>query len=289
MGRMKGAGSIGPFDRGGLGWKRILALGGLLAAVGAVSYLDQFVAGAIDLKLVYFLIVLSAAVLMPLTVALLMAAAVAVVSGAIGGTSGLPLTIDIFSRGLIYGYAVLLTGNWERERQRLMRMSRIDELTGLYNLRALREQLPAWLGPAARTGRTMCVLMLDIDGFKAVNDHLGHSAGNEVLRDVATVLRGAVRIGDSVFRFGGDEFVVLLSDTDAPGARLVAARIQGTHHAMRQVEPASGYGVSISVGIAAFPKDGRTPEDLLAHADVALYQAKRGPGEIVEYQASAAA
>jgi diguanylate cyclase (GGDEF)-like protein len=277
-----------PLEANRLGYRRILALAGLLVAVGAVGYLDQYVGGALDLRLVYFMVALTAAVLLPLPVALLLVVAVAVISGAMGGQSGVPLLVDVFSRGLIYGYAVILTGHWERERRRLARMSRIDDLTGLYNPRALREQLPAWLGPAARTGRAMTLLMLDIDGFKAVNDHLGHNAGNELLREVAGVLRGAVRVGDAVFRFGGDEFVVLLSDTEAEGARLVAKRFQETHHAMRQVEPASGYAVSFSVGMATFPKDGKSPEDLLAHADSALYQAKRsGHGAIVRYDPAA--
>ncbi|HYM49482.1 MAG TPA: GGDEF domain-containing protein [Candidatus Limnocylindrales bacterium] len=274
-------------DAHGLGYRRILWLTGLLAAIAAVGYLDQYGAGGLDLSLVYFMVALSAAVLLPLPIALLIAVAAAVISGALSGAAGLPLLINVCSRALIYGYATILTGRWEAERRRLSRMSRIDDLTGLYNPRALREQLPAWLGPAARTGRAMTLLMLDIDGFKAVNDHLGHSAGNELLREVAGVLRGAVRVGDAVFRFGGDEFVVLLSDTDGAGARVVAQRIQDTYHAMRQVEPASGYSVSFSIGMATFPKDGATPDSLLAHADVALYQAKRsGHGAIVEFRAT---
>lgn len=268
---------------------RILALAGLLLAVAAVGYLDR-VAGSLDPTLVYFMVALTGAVLLPLPVALLLAVAVAVVSSVLSGATELPLLVNLASRALIYGYAALLTGRWEGERQRLARMSRIDDLTGLYNPRALREQLPAWLGPAARTGRPMTVLMLDVDGFKAVNDHLGHGAGNEVLRDVAGVLRRAVRVGDAVFRFGGDEFVVLLSDTAAPGAWVVARRIQETYHAMRQIEPATGYSVSFSVGMASFPGAGATADDLLAHADSALYQAKRaGGGAIVQYEPAASA
>jgi diguanylate cyclase (GGDEF)-like protein len=267
-----------------IGWRRLVALAVLLAAVGAVAFLAHVVAGGLDLELLYFMIVLSAALLLPRAVVLALALAVAVVSAGLSGTRGVTLGVSLVSHALIYGYAALLTVRWEQERQRLLRMSRVDDLTGLFNLRALREQLPAWLGPAVRTQRNMAIVMLDVDGFKAVNDHLGHQSGNEVLRDVANVLRISIRVGDSVFRFGGDEFVILLSDTDAAGARVVAERIQKTYHDMHQTLPASGLSVSLSIGVAVFPRDGATPQALLARADEALYQAKRrGHGQVVEY------
>jgi diguanylate cyclase (GGDEF)-like protein len=182
----------------------------------------------------------------------------------------------------MYGYAALLTSNWEQERRRLMRMSRIDELTGLYNLRALTEQLPIWLGPAARTGRRMAVVMMDVDQFKSVNDRLGHGVGNELLKEVANLLRFAVRVGDEPFRFGGDEFVLLLSDTDGPGAMVVAKRIQDVYRSMGQTLKGTNVEVSFSIGIAVFPDDGTEPEILLERADEALLEAKRsGAGKIV--------
>jgi diguanylate cyclase (GGDEF)-like protein len=190
----------------------------------------------------------------------------------------------------MYGYAALLTSNWEQERRRLMRMSRIDGLTGLRNLRALQEQLPTWLGPAARTGRRMALMMMDVDGFKDVNDHLGHGVGNELLKEVANLLRFAVRVGDEPYRFGGDEFVLLLSDADAQGAQIVATRIQEIYRSMGQTLRGTDVQVSFSIGIAIFPDDGSTPEMLLARADEALYAAKRsGPGKVARYEAAAAA
>jgi len=268
---------------------RILALGLLLAAVAAVAYLDHVMARAFDLTLVYFSLVLTAAVLLPQSVAIAIAAAVALVSVGINQSSGPTLLVNAGARFLLYGYVSLLTSRWEHERQRLHRMSRIDELTGLYNLRALREQLPEWLGPAVRTGRSMAILMLDVDGFKAVNDRLGHGVGNDLLREIASILRFATRVGDVSFRFGGDEFILLLSDTDAAGADVVARRIQTIYEEKGQTLRDGTVKVAVSAGIAAFPADGRTSEELLTHADQALYAAKRtGRGCVTRYQSLAA-
>ena len=280
----------GPVLREAVGVRRVIGLVVLLAAVAAVAYLERSVAGAFDLRLLYFLIVLSAAILLPRVLAMTVAGAVAVISTGVSGAVGMALAINGITHLLMYGYAALLTNNWEQERRRLMRMSRVDDLTGLYNLRALKEQLPIWLGPAARTGRRMTVMMMDIDGFKNVNDRLGHGAGNDLLKEVANLLRFAVRVGDEPFRFGGDEFVLLLADADVQGAMVVATRIQEIYRSMGQTLRGTDVNVSFSIGLAVFPEDGATPEDLLARADQALYDAKHtGEGKIVRYRAQTAA
>jgi diguanylate cyclase (GGDEF)-like protein len=228
--------------------------------------------------------------LLPRMLALAIAAAVAIVSVGVVGATGTALIVNTLTHLLMYGYAALLTSNWEQERRRLMKLSRVDGLTGLRNLRALQEQLPTWLGPAARTGRRMAVMMMDVDGFKTVNDRLGHGQGNELLKEVANLLRFAVRVGDEPYRFGGDEFVLLLSDADGEGAHIVATRIQEIYRSMGQTLRGTDVQVSFSIGIAVFPDDGATPEVLLARADEALYAAKRsGSGKIARYEASAAA
>ena len=276
--------------RAALGIRRVLGLAVLLAAVAAVAYLEHSFGAGFDLRLLDFLIVLCAAILLPRLLALAVAAGVAIVSVGVSGAQGNALVINGVTHLLMYGYAALLTNNWEQERRRLMRMSRIDELTGLHNLRALQEQMPTWLGPAARTGRQMAVMMMDLDGFKAVNDRLGHGVGNELLKEVSNLLRFAVRVGDEPFRFGGDEFVLLLSDADAAGARVVAQRIQDIYRTMGQTLRGTDVDVSFSIGIAVFPKDGATADILLRHADDALLEAKRsGPAAIVRYQEKAAA
>jgi diguanylate cyclase len=280
----------GPLLRDGIGIRRIIGLALLLTAVAAVAYLERSLGGSLDLRLLYFLIVLCAAILLPRLVALAVAAAVAVVSVGISGVEGNILIINGLTHLLMYGYAALLTNNWEQERRRLMRMSRVDELTGLHNLRALQEQLPTWLGPAARTGRRMAVMMMDVDGFKSVNDRLGHAVGNELLKEVANLLRFAVRVGDEPYRFGGDEFVLLLSDADGPGALVVASRIQDIYRSMGQTLRGTDVDVTFSIGVAVFPQDGTTPEALLERADEALLEAKRsGPAKIVRYQVRPAA
>jgi diguanylate cyclase len=276
--------------RAALGIRRIIGLALLLAAVAAVAYLEESFGGAFDLRLLDFLIVLSGAILLPRLLALAVAASVAVVSVGVSGVQGNALLVNGITHLLMYGYAALLTNNWEQERRRLMRMSRIDELTGLHNLRALQEQMPTWLGPAARTGRQMAVMMMDVDGFKSVNDRLGHGVGNELLKEVSNLLRFAVRVGDEPFRFGGDEFVLLLSDADGAGARVVAQRIQDIYRTMGQTLRGTDVEVSFSIGIAVFPKDGATGEVLLQRADDALLEAKRSAaGSIVRYQERAAA
>ena len=280
----------GPVLRQAVGVRRVIGLAILLAAVSAVAYLEHTIGGSLDLRLLYFLIVLCGAILLPRLLALAVATSVAVVSVGISGVQGLTLAINELTHILMYGYAALLTNNWEQERRRLMRMSRIDELTGLYNLRALKEQLPVWLGPAGRTGRRMAVMMIDLDGFKEVNDRLGHGVGNELLKEVANLLRFAVRVGDEPFRFGGDEFVLLLSDADGEGAKIVATRIQEIYRSMGQTLRGTDVSVSFSIGIAVFPEDGDVPETLLSRADEALYEAKRsGTSRIVRYNAKRAA
>ena len=275
-----------PVLRNVLGVRRVLGLAVLLAAVAAVAYLDRSAGGEFDLRLVYFLIVLCGAMVLPRMLALAIAAAVAIVSVGVIGATGTTLIVNTLTHLLMYGYAALLTSNWEQERRRLMKMSRIDELTGLPNLRALQEQLPTWLGPAARTGRRMTVMMMDVDGFKTVNDRLGHGVGNELLKEVANLLRFAVRVGDEPYRFGGDEFVLLLSDADGVGAKIVATRIQEIYRSMGQTLRGTDVQVSFSIGLAVFPDDGATPEVLLARADEALYAAKRsGPGKVSRYEA----
>ena len=233
---------------------------------------------------------LTGAVLPPRAMGLASAAGGAVVGGGISGEQGPVLALNVRTHFMIYGYAALLTSNWEHERRRLITMSRIDELTGLHNLRALREQLPVWLGPAARARRSMAILMIDVDRFKAVNDRLGHARGNDLLKEVASLLRFSVRVGDEPFRFGGDEFVVLLSDADAAGAAVVATRIREMYASMGRTLSGTDLRITFSIGLAVFPEDGTTADALVTHADEALYAAKRkGGDQLMRYEISSAA
>lgn len=161
--------------------------------------------------------------------------------------------------------------------------SRHDMLTNLKNRRALLETLPIAQGRATRTGKSMALLFIDLDGFKAVNDDFGHDAGDSVLRAIAARLQDVVRKTDSVFRLAGDEFTVLLeamSDTFGD-ARQVAEKIVA--EVSRPVPLEGGVaGVGASIGIAVFAPDGSaSPEDLIREADWQMYAAKRaGKGRV---------
>ncbi|TPG49599.1 EAL domain-containing protein [Roseomonas nepalensis] len=142
-----------------------------------------------------------------------------------------------------------------------------DTLTDLPNRALLRERLEA----ALAAGRCS-VLCLDLDGFKGVNDTLGHGMGDALLRAVAERLRHQIRSGDTLARLGGDEFAVVLAAGQAEAAR-IAGRMVGAIGAQFEIE-GQIVNVSTSIGIATAPADGTTPEDLLRHADIALYSAK---------------
>ncbi len=120
--------------------------------------------------------------------------------------------------------------------------------------------------------------MLDLDAFKAVNDRLGHQAGDDVLRAVARAIRGACRDSDRVFRYGGDEFTVICPATDATGTAALAERIRGALHGVGVGlgRPFPVGGVSASIGMATFPGDGRSADEVLLAADRACFVAKRG-------------
>jgi diguanylate cyclase (GGDEF)-like protein/PAS domain S-box-containing protein len=161
--------------------------------------------------------------------------------------------------------------------------SRHDMLTSLLNRRALLETLPIAQSRATRTGKSMALLFIDLDGFKAVNDDLGHDAGDTVLRAVAARLQEVVRKTDSVFRLAGDEFTVLLesmSDT-FDDARQVANKIIAEVGRPVIVDGASA-GVGASIGVAVFTPSGKaSADDLIKEADRQMYAAKRaGKGQV---------
>ena len=159
--------------------------------------------------------------------------------------------------------------------------SRHDLLTGLPNRRALMDALPVVQSRAARSGRTMGLLFLDLDGFKAINDAFGHDAGDALLRVLADRLRAAVRRTDSVFRLAGDEFTVVLEDLGDAGAHAWGdARAVGAKLIDVLSEPASLWSTEVqvgaSVGIALCPPGaGISPEALIREADQRMYEAKR--------------
>jgi diguanylate cyclase (GGDEF)-like protein len=158
--------------------------------------------------------------------------------------------------------------------QALRHMAQHDTLTGLPNRALFADRLSQALAAAQRDRHRLALLFIDLDGFKPVNDSLGHGAGDELLREIARRLLHCVRGSDSVARIGGDEFVVLLRTVEAPdNACQIAEKICD---AVRQPVPLEGTQcrVSASVGMAIYPDHGATETELMRHADSAMYAAK---------------
>jgi diguanylate cyclase (GGDEF)-like protein len=150
--------------------------------------------------------------------------------------------------------------------------ARTDALTGLHNTRWWDEVVPHEAARAVRSGTQIGVLLLDLDHFKLVNDSGGHAEGDRTLRNVARVLRSIVRTGDDVVRFGGEEFLILLHDSDAEGAALVAEDVRRAVADMPP--PMPGVRVTASVGVAMFPPHGESLDEVVRAADLAMYRAK---------------
>jgi diguanylate cyclase (GGDEF)-like protein len=158
--------------------------------------------------------------------------------------------------------------------------ARTDDLTGLLNYRTFKD----WLARSVTAREPFGLVMIDLDEFKTVNDRMGHQAGDRLLRDIASALLKAARETDAVFRYGGDEFVVILPRADVDGLRSVAERIRAAVAGVGadgSAWLAEGVTVAASVGMASFPVDGASAEDVLLAADRACFVAKRrGRGRI---------
>ena len=150
-----------------------------------------------------------------------------------------------------------------------------DELTGLPNRALFMDRLRQAIAHAARKENTFAVLFIDLDNFKVVNDSMGHGAGDELLCGVAARLRDCVRSSDTVARFGGDEFALLIEDATVSEAEMATQRIADAMCRPHVIGRQSIYS-SASVGICLYPNDGIDPETLLKNADSAMYQAKDG-------------
>jgi len=162
----------------------------------------------------------------------------------------------------------------ERRAEEAQRAAAVDSLTGLSTYRVLRDHLAFEVERSKRSSEGFAVLFLDLDRFKEVNDHFGHEAGNEVLKAVAGEIKNAVRASDLASRYGGDEFVVILTRTDLQGAARVGEALRaGIEGIGRRLGYPPGL-VTVSVGLAEFDPRQPTDGDLLISADRALYRAK---------------
>jgi diguanylate cyclase (GGDEF)-like protein len=171
---------------------------------------------------------------------------------------------------------VLLVRHLRLSHEALWALARRDELTGVGNYRALHERLAAEIARHQRHGREFALVLLDLDGFKQVNERFGHLEGDRLLAEIGSSLRKELRREDAVFRQGGDEFAVIVPEVNAEEAGEVVKRLQG--RVVRR-----GFGsdelrpVTAATGFAMFPADGRTVDELLGVADADLFSSK--PGE----------
>ncbi len=189
----------------------------------------------------------------------------------------LQLSIGLGATWLLTFVAIAYAGRQRRAMARAIEQARTDPLTSLFNRAQLYVTLDQEVSRTRRSDRGFCVLMIDLDGLKAINDDGGHLRGDEVLRAIGRVIHHSIRTVDSAYRYGGDEFVVLLPETDIVGAFVVAEKIRlGAEEvglAMSDVGPDPL--TSVSIGLVSHPEDGRSGEELMAAADRAMYQAKR--------------
>jgi diguanylate cyclase (GGDEF)-like protein len=181
--------------------------------------------------------------------------------------------------------------------QQIHRLLAHDELTGLLTSKSFFSELRREAARAEEDARPFCVLMMDLDYFKLVNDSYGHLVGSQTLEELGGVLKGALRAGDVAARFGGEEFAAFLLDADYAQGLVAAERVRSAiekHEFSAVRKGASGelktHHITVSVGVATFPDDARDPIELVELADSALYRAKRGGrNRICAYRPSLAA
>jgi diguanylate cyclase (GGDEF)-like protein len=153
--------------------------------------------------------------------------------------------------------------------------ARSDSLTGLPNRRALDEHLDEEINRSKRSGIPFSVVMMDLDGFKVINDTLGHEGGDEVLRALSRSFQKALRATDFLARYGGDEMTIILPATDWPQVLIVTEKIQEELRLLFFEKPGGGqFSISVTGGVAVYPQHARESAGLLRTADEALYRAK---------------
>ncbi len=173
---------------------------------------------------------------------------------------------------------------------KIKQVSDTDELTGAYNMRAFSSVLQRAFRQAVRYGHALSVVMIDSDNLKQINDTHGHESGNRLLQHVVRCIREQLRGSDVMARFGGDEFIVLLPETNNKGAVEMAQRIRKSVEISHFDVRSGQASITVSLGIASYPEDGGNLEVILDKADKAMYRAKqRGRNRVVAYTEDEAA
>jgi diguanylate cyclase (GGDEF)-like protein len=264
----------------------IILLGLLMAITGGIG--SPFIVG-------FYLVVagtaLSAEGMAPLAIALFAAltvAGVAIVTTGAGSIdpAGLAwIAVTAIGLLLVADLSAAAARAQRTARDDALRASRFDVLTGLFNRAFFATTMEQEIRRSGRMDREFALLMLDLDDLKPVNDTFGHQWGDRLIRSVADLIRQTIRFTDSAARYGGDEFVVLLPETDAAGAYVVAETLRRDIAALTLQASDRSVRSSASIGMVTYPQDGATIEQLVAAADVAMYEAKRrGKNQIVGYR-----
>jgi diguanylate cyclase (GGDEF)-like protein len=192
-----------------------------------------------------------------------------------GPEDALRLSLGLIATWLLAFVAIAYAAHLRRSVAQAITLSQTDPLTGLHNRSQLHATLDREVSRTRRSDRGFCVLMIDLDGLKAINDSVGHLRGDEVLRAIGSIIQGSIRTVDSAYRFGGDEFVVLLPETDIVGAFVVAEKIRAGAEEVGATISGGEPLTSVSIGLVSHPEDGLSAEELMTAADRAMYQAKR--------------
>ena len=175
----------------------------------------------------------------------------------------------------------------DREYQRqIHRLISHDDLTGLLSSRSFFSELRREAGRATAENRPFCVLMMDGDNFKGVNDKYGHLTGSKTIEEIGFSIMTNLRSGDAAARFGGDEFAAFLLDAELPQALIAAERMRASIESydfsiVRQAAARETHHITVSIGVASFPTDSSDPIELVEMADSALYRAKRSGRNLV--------
>ncbi len=210
---------------------------------------------------------------------------------ALWGTTGAPSAETLARVGInlaalvLLSYAGIAISRVQRRiREAAIRLSTVDSLTDLHNRAFLFNAVDREIERSRRFRRGFCLLMMDLDGLKAVNDRFGHFQGDLVLQGVAGSIRSSLRRVDTAARYGGDEFVALLPETDPSGAYVVAEKIRQKVNELVVESGGQRIATSLSIGVVSYPEDGDTADELMIAADEAMYSSKRlGKNRVVGY------
>ena len=183
--------------------------------------------------------------------------------------------VNLMALILLAYVGMVIAREQRRSRDAAIRLSTIDPLTGLFNRTFFFAAIDREIARCARSGRGFCLLMMDLDELKTINDRHGHFHGDRILRGVAEVISQGVRRIDTAARYGGDEFVVVLPETDPTGAYVLAEKIRLGALELDMSLPASEIRTSLSIGVVSYPEDGLTADSLMIAADSAMYRSKR--------------